>query len=459
MKRGREDGSDGAEGEIEYEKLRNARLAENQKRMEELGLLNLSKCLRESVRSPASSRASSRSPSSIPRLSTPAGPARRSSRLSGSPVISYAENVRTASEGKGKISRRASQAGTGGYQPEIYTEEDENLLGDFKEEWQLFVDGYDAKGVRIYDPVRGKTCHQCRQKTMGHRTSCSNCQSLHGQFCGDCLYMRYGENVLEANQNPVWECPVCRNICNCSFCRLKRGWTPTGSLYRKIKSLGYKSVAHYLILTRRGDNEERAGVEVPSKSAGLMEKATDLDGETVASLEPITENAAKPCLEAPEPVVEKPGSLKRGQEAIKTNALSSVWRSRRAGSITSKGVKETIVKGTNVIEVSEKSESAETTASVDSQKEHEAEQPQEESKKPGRGRPRKTLPTSGKGSFYGTAPRRRVAAKPEPDLNSTYVKEEQEVLTLDSDTEDSSCDLKGGNMVPIAHRLRRRHVC
>lgn len=83
-------------------------------------------------------------------------------RLSGSPVISYAENVRTASEGKGKISRRASQAGTGGYQPEIYTEEDENLLGDFKEEWQLFVDGYDAKGVRIYDPVRGKTCHQCR---------------------------------------------------------------------------------------------------------------------------------------------------------------------------------------------------------------------------------------------------------------------------------------------------------
>lgn len=80
MKRGREDGSDGAEGEIEYEKLRNARLAENQKRMEELGLLNLSKCLRESVRSPASSRASSRSPSSIPRLSTPAGPARRSSR-------------------------------------------------------------------------------------------------------------------------------------------------------------------------------------------------------------------------------------------------------------------------------------------------------------------------------------------------------------------------------------------
>lgn len=30
-----------------------------------------------------------------------------------------------------------------------------------------------------------------RQKTLGHRTSCSECKSLHGQFCGDCLYMRY----------------------------------------------------------------------------------------------------------------------------------------------------------------------------------------------------------------------------------------------------------------------------
>jgi hypothetical protein len=27
---------------------------------------------------------------------------------------------------------------------------------------------------------------------------------------------RYGENVVEANQNEDWECPVCRKICNCS---------------------------------------------------------------------------------------------------------------------------------------------------------------------------------------------------------------------------------------------------
>lgn len=45
---------------------------------------------------------------------------------------------------------------------------------------------------------------------------------------------RYGENVIEANQNPNWICPVCREICNCSLCRQAKGWPPTGSLYRKV---------------------------------------------------------------------------------------------------------------------------------------------------------------------------------------------------------------------------------
>lgn len=77
VKRGRECGSDG--GEVEYEKLRNERLRENQKRMEELGLLSLSKSLSESARGPGF-RGSPRTPSSTPRPIVPAGPARRSSR-------------------------------------------------------------------------------------------------------------------------------------------------------------------------------------------------------------------------------------------------------------------------------------------------------------------------------------------------------------------------------------------
>lgn len=46
---------------------------------------------------------------------------------------------------------------------------------------------------------------------------------------------RYGEHVLEANENPTWVCPVCRGICNCSLCRKAKGWMPTGQIYKKVK--------------------------------------------------------------------------------------------------------------------------------------------------------------------------------------------------------------------------------
>lgn len=100
--------------------------------------------------------------------------------------------------------------------PEIYTEEQEKLLGDSVAAWTLLVDGFDEDGQRIYDPHQGKSCHQCRypilflshlhfkhpsirffhfhygrQKTLGLRTTCSKCKTVSGQFCGDCLYMRF----------------------------------------------------------------------------------------------------------------------------------------------------------------------------------------------------------------------------------------------------------------------------
>ena len=54
-----------------------------------------------------------------------------------------------------------------------------------------------------------------------------------GVLCGDCLFMRYGENVTEALANPEWTCPMCRDICNCSWHRTRKGWCPTGTLYRR----------------------------------------------------------------------------------------------------------------------------------------------------------------------------------------------------------------------------------
>lgn len=53
-----------------------------------------------------------------------------------------------------------------GGKPEIYTQEHEKLLGLTERSWTLFEDGYGKDGKRIYDSVRGKTCHHCRLVTL-----------------------------------------------------------------------------------------------------------------------------------------------------------------------------------------------------------------------------------------------------------------------------------------------------
>ncbi|KAH7433086.1 hypothetical protein KP509_07G054500 [Ceratopteris richardii] len=230
----------------DYEQQRNARIGENKKRMQALGLLELSHSISSIQQTNKRSRKTYNVSASPPVRSVESTPRRRSSRLQGTPLPSYAE-VTTVKE----IEITADDRQT---QPEIYTEEHEKLLGSYVQEWELFKDGFAEDGTRIYDSVRGKTCHQCRQKTLGLRTTCSRCCSLRGQFCGDCLFMRYGENVMEANNNKDWVCPGCRGICNCSFCRLRKGWAPTGSMYRLAQKLNYKSVAHYLVMTRRASD-------------------------------------------------------------------------------------------------------------------------------------------------------------------------------------------------------------
>ena len=47
---------------------------------------------------------------------------------------------------------------------------------------ELFKDGFGADGKRIYCQINGVTCHQCRQKTLGHHTSCSKCESKRVRF-------------------------------------------------------------------------------------------------------------------------------------------------------------------------------------------------------------------------------------------------------------------------------------
>uniref|UniRef100_A0A0D9XTA3 Zinc-finger domain-containing protein n=1 Tax=Leersia perrieri TaxID=77586 RepID=A0A0D9XTA3_9ORYZ len=258
-----------------YEREREARIRENMERMQKLGLLDLATRFNQSAGGGSGrGRGLGRprkpvTPGSVAvgvGRSKPASPspARRSLRLKSIEPVSYCETQ--AKKGK-DVEGGSSVLIEVGSKEEIYTEEHEKLLGTCVEPWTLFVDGYGKDGRRIYDQVRGQTCHQCRQKTLGHHTHCCKCQIVQGQFCGDCLYMRYGENVLEAKKNPDWICPVCRGICNCSICRTKKGWLPTGCAYRKVVSLGYKSVAHYLIETQRASGNPEGSSSSDSNKA------------------------------------------------------------------------------------------------------------------------------------------------------------------------------------------------
>ena len=105
-----------------------------------------------------------------------------------------------------------------------------------------------------------KTCHFCRQRTTEVKTVCSLCEGVNnyyggparGSWCGSCLWLRVGENIDEVRGRTDWICPGCRDLCNCSGAncmRIKRGWFPTQQLAHEARDQGFKSVAHYLVLT------------------------------------------------------------------------------------------------------------------------------------------------------------------------------------------------------------------
>lgn len=103
-------------------------------------------------------------------------------------------------------------------------------------------------GEKVYNQAIGTSCHQCRQKTTDMKTVCRSgeCVGVRGQFCGRCLTLRYGEDAREALMNPTWACPPCRNFCNCSICRNRKGKGATGILIQLAKAKGYSNAADYL---------------------------------------------------------------------------------------------------------------------------------------------------------------------------------------------------------------------
>jgi len=106
----------------------------------------------------------------------------------------------------------------------------------------------DRFGDKIYNQAIGTSCHQCRQKTIDMKTICRSgfCVGVRGQFCGRCLDIRYGEDAREALMDPNWSCPPCRNFCNCSICRNRKGKGATGVLITLAQNKGFSNVADYL---------------------------------------------------------------------------------------------------------------------------------------------------------------------------------------------------------------------
>ncbi|KAL8549761.1 hypothetical protein ACS0TY_008559 [Phlomoides rotata] len=138
--------------------------------------------------------------------------------------------------------------------------------------------GIRVVGGRIYDPVNGKTCHQCRQKTRDFVAACKNLSNKKPcpiMYCHKCLLNRYGEKAEEVDASGVWSCPKCRGICNCSICMKKRGHQPTGLLITTAKATGYSSVSEMLLKGGEGSNQEKVEPDMvasPKKDAAASPK-------------------------------------------------------------------------------------------------------------------------------------------------------------------------------------------
>ncbi|PHU24885.1 hypothetical protein BC332_03217 [Capsicum chinense] len=150
-------------------------------------------------------------------------------------------------------------------------------------------------GGRIYDSVQGKTCHQCRQKTMDFMVGCKNMgkdKPCPMHLCHKCLLNRYGEIAEEVSLLEDWKCPKCRDICNCSLCMKKRGCEPTGQLVRTAKATGYSSVSDLLQIAGINNNDQIKSLK--DMNASRKKINTSKNEESIVS----SENSGKEnCIE------------------------------------------------------------------------------------------------------------------------------------------------------------------
>ena len=188
----------------DYEAQREARIAENKRRLQEL----VGGCLLPvaPVVEPATTKKGR-----LERATEDLPARERSARLAGKPAPVYALPDERDDDERPKRTR-ASNGGGGG---------ERGLYG--------------VEGAR--------TCHSCRQKTLSVKAECTSCVLL---WCQACLRTRYNESARDVNNTGSWQCPKCRGACICSACMRKSGRVPTGVMAPQAVGAGFSSVFEFL---------------------------------------------------------------------------------------------------------------------------------------------------------------------------------------------------------------------
>ncbi|XP_040380536.1 uncharacterized protein LOC102712995 isoform X1 [Oryza brachyantha] len=161
--------------------------------------------------------------------------------------------------------------------------------------------GVRVVGGRIYDPENGKTCHQCRQKTMDFSASCHKVKKNNKPctilYCRKCLKNRYGQQVEEVAKDDAWTCPKCRDICNCSFCMKKKGLEPTGILAHAAKASGCDSVHDLLSKGKDAVAAAQKSAQQKVRSAPLKKNPKRAPESDAATDEPLAEGDENICID------------------------------------------------------------------------------------------------------------------------------------------------------------------
>ncbi|KAI8025590.1 Cell division cycle-associated protein 7, partial [Camellia lanceoleosa] len=110
----------------------------------------------------------------------------------------------------------------------------------------------------------------CRHRTMDFVAACKNLKKDKPctiKFCHKCLWNRYGEKTEDVAFFEDWNCPKCRGICNCSFCRSK-DTNPLVCLCTELGQLVFFSVSE--ILHAKGP--ENFGIKKIVKGIDIVSK-------------------------------------------------------------------------------------------------------------------------------------------------------------------------------------------